>query len=101
MAGAMSSIPSIAISYGVVTRPVDPKAKLLATDVAVEIVKRLWDSWGEDGMDEIREMQASKKLGRSEGMGGKVQVYGVNIPLEVDKLEEGRRRIFWYVLRCC
>ncbi|EIW70773.1 hypothetical protein TREMEDRAFT_68211 [Tremella mesenterica DSM 1558] len=72
-------IPSIAISYGVVDRPIPPRAIELAHEAAVEVCKRLWDDWGYESLNPRR----------------RVQVYSVNIPLVEDKLETINRKVCW------
>ncbi|WVQ72523.1 5'/3'-nucleotidase SurE [Cryptococcus sp. DSM 104548] len=71
-------IPSIAVSYGVVTRPVSPRLLDLATETAVDVCQKLFDNWEED-----------------EGPGGKglVPIYSVNVPLVEANLEEGARKV--------
>ncbi|TYJ57020.1 5'/3'-nucleotidase SurE [Cryptococcus floricola] len=71
-------IPSIAVSYGVVTRPVSARLLELATETAVDVCQRLFNSWGED-----------------DGPGGKglVPIYSVNVPLVEANLEEGARKV--------
>jgi tubulin--tyrosine ligase len=69
-------IPAIAVSYGVVSRPVPKRTIDLANEVAVEVVEKLWKTWGADGDD-------------------KVQVYTVNVPLVEAALEKDRRQVAW------
>ncbi|WVQ82229.1 5'/3'-nucleotidase SurE [Cryptococcus sp. DSM 104549] len=74
-------IPCIAVSYGVVTRPVTPRVLELATEAAVAVCQRLFDGWGWD------DAPGGKK--------GKVQIYSVNIPLVEASLEENARKVCW------
>lgn len=70
-------MPSIAVSYGVVQRPVPEGCTALACDVAVEVCRRLFADWGW----EDREAQKP------------VQLYTVNIPLVPEALAPENRRI--------
>lgn len=75
-------MPSIAVSYGVVSRPVAPRAIELAHDVAIDVCQRLFDDWGyEDG---------ERKQ--------PVQVYSVNVPLVEASLEKDVRRVCFTTL---
>ena len=66
------------MSYGVVTRPVDPRALELANDISVEVCERLWNDWGyEDDTDR------------------RVQIYSINVPLVVEQLEKDNRKVCW------
>lgn len=69
-------IPAIAISYGVVKRPVPTSTVDLANECAVEVVEKLWKSWGSDGEE-------------------KVQLYTVNVPLVEEALSKERRKVCW------
>lgn len=72
-----NQMPSIALSYGVVERPVPPRALELAHEVAVEVCKRLFDDWG-------WEDEAKTKP---------VQVYSVNVPLVTEAIERHNRKV--------
>jgi hypothetical protein len=48
LGSSFSSYPSIALSYGVVQRPVPANAITLANEAAVTVVERLWADWGVD-----------------------------------------------------
>ncbi|WWC89478.1 5'/3'-nucleotidase SurE [Kwoniella dendrophila CBS 6074] len=74
-------IPCIAVSYGVVTRPVTDRIQELATDAAVDVCERLFDDWGWD---------EDHQLGRH-----LVQLYSVNIPLVEADLEKSSRKTAW------
>lgn len=76
-------IPCIALSYGVVTRPVSPHSLDLATDIAVDICSRLWDDWG-------WEVASDGDANRA-----RVQVYSVNVPLVEEALREENRKVCW------
>ncbi len=111
LAASLSSFPSIALSYGVVSRPVPPRAVELAHDISARIVERLWADWGNDAGDRYHyrhEMEdvAAGAVARADAppegvrggkmdMRGKVALYSVNVPLITEKLEEGRRKIWW------
>jgi hypothetical protein len=73
-------LPAIAVSYGVIARPVPAEATRLAHEAAVEVCERLWNDWG-------LEQSGDKKR--------KVQLYTVNIPLKEDVLVKESRRICW------
>ena len=75
-------IPAIALSYGVVDRPVPEETIDLAHEVSVDLVKRLWDNWGYE-----------------DDQGTPVQVYSVNVPLVADKLRADKRKIYWTTMR--
>ena len=75
-------IPAIALSYGVVKRPVDPNTIDLAHDGALDVCERLWNDWGNED-DE----------------GHRVQVYSVNVPLVPDVLEKAKRKVVWTRMR--
>jgi hypothetical protein len=72
-----SFMPSIALSYGVVERPVPPRALELAHEVAVGVCKRLFDDWGWE--DEAKR--------------NPVQVYSVNVPLVTEAIERANRKV--------
>ncbi|OCF60428.1 5'/3'-nucleotidase SurE [Kwoniella mangroviensis CBS 10435] len=74
-------IPCIAVSYGVVTRPVTSRVLELATDAAVDVCEKLYDDWGWD-----EDHEKGRHL---------VQVYSVNIPLVEGDLEVGKRKTAW------
>ncbi|WWC61725.1 5'/3'-nucleotidase SurE [Kwoniella dejecticola CBS 10117] len=74
-------IPCIAVSYGVVTRPVTARVMELATDAAVDVCERLSEDWGYD-----EDHEKGRHL---------VQVYSVNIPLVEGDLEKDRRQTAW------
>jgi hypothetical protein len=76
-------IPCIALSYGVVTRPVPPYSLELATDIAVDICSRLWDDWGWEVASD------------GDGSRARVQVYSVNVPLVEEALREENRQVCW------
>lgn len=71
-------IPSIAVSYGVVARPVPPGAIDLANEVAVDVCARLWEDWGYEDSE-----------------GRRVQIYSINVPLVPEVLEKEKRRVVW------
>jgi broad specificity polyphosphatase/5'/3'-nucleotidase SurE len=71
-------IPCIAISYGVVSRPVPPRALELANEVSADICQRLIDDWGHE-----------------DATGRSVQIYSLNVPLVTEQLEEDRRKVCW------
>ncbi|WVN88198.1 5'/3'-nucleotidase SurE [Cryptococcus depauperatus CBS 7841] len=71
-------IPCIAVSYGVVTRPVTPRTLELATNTAVDVCQRLFNDWG---------------LDTSPGGKGLVQIYSINIPLVEAMLEEDKKKV--------
>jgi broad specificity polyphosphatase/5'/3'-nucleotidase SurE len=110
MAASLSSYPSIALSYGVIQRPVPPRAIQLAHEVSVEIIARLWADWGKDESERYHyrhETEAAAASGdvdnevvRGKGKGrmdmrGKVALYCVNVPLIEEKLEPQTRKIWW------
>jgi len=74
-------LPAIAVSYGVIARPVPAEATRLAHEAAVEVCERLWNDWG------LEQSSGDKKR--------KVQLYTVNIPLKEDVLVKENRRICW------
>ncbi|KAK8864278.1 5'/3'-nucleotidase SurE [Kwoniella newhampshirensis] len=78
-------IPCIAVSYGVVTRPVSDTVTSLATEISVDICKKLFDDWG---MDQGR--PSSSGSGKD-----KVQIYSVNVPLVEEGLKGENRQICW------
>ncbi|KAH8084632.1 putative cytoplasm protein [Filobasidium floriforme] len=95
LSSTLSSYPSIAISYGVVTRPVLPRCLELANETAVEVVQKLWEDWGNDGTPNAPWQYA---LGSGEGghrMKGKVQLYNVNLALIEKSLEKENRKVVW------
>ncbi|KAE8537755.1 5'/3'-nucleotidase SurE [Cryptococcus gattii VGV] len=71
-------MPCIAISYGVVTRPVPVRVLELATETAVDVCQQLFDNWGED---------------KEAGGTGLVPIYSINIPLVETALEKNERKI--------
>lgn len=75
----VNHIPSIAVSYGVVSRPFSPKALELSHDAAVDVCNRLWNDWGYDDAD--RQYP--------------VQIYSVNVPIVEDALLSENRVICW------
>jgi broad specificity polyphosphatase/5'/3'-nucleotidase SurE len=77
----LDHIPAIAVSYGVITRPVPPIVTSLAHETAAEVCERLWNDWGYE--------QSSGSSKR------KVQLYTVNIPLKEDVLVKENRKICW------
>ncbi|WOO77066.1 putative tubulin--tyrosine ligase PBY1 [Vanrija pseudolonga] len=70
-------MPCIAVSYGVVTRPVEDKTLELATDVAVDVCKALFDDWGHEGGDDRNP----------------IQLYSVNIPLVESAITKENRKV--------
>jgi tubulin--tyrosine ligase len=95
LSSTLSSYPSIAISYGVVTRPVPPRCLELANETAVEVVQKLWEDWGNDGTPNAPWQYA---LGSGDGghrMKGKVQLYNVNLALIEKSLEKENRKVVW------
>jgi tubulin--tyrosine ligase len=101
MSSTLSSYPSIAISYGVVTRPVAPRTIELATEAAGEVVQRLWADWGVDGTDvapwkyAVGEGEGEEGESAGHRMKGKVQLYNVNLALMDEFLERGKRKVVW------
>ncbi len=102
LAASLSSFPSIALSYGVVTRPVPQRAIELAHDVSIEIIARLWRHWGDDdGLRYHYRHETEVDCGGSDrakgkmDMRGKVALYCVNVPLIEEKLEVGTRKVWW------
>ncbi|KAJ9125879.1 hypothetical protein QFC24_002663 [Naganishia onofrii] len=87
LSSTFSSYPSIALSYGVVTRPVPPHIIHLANDAAVDVCARLWADWGTD-------THAQRVLDKGK-MGGKVQLYAVNLLLVEEFLKEENRKVMW------
>ena len=77
----LDHIPSIAVSYGVIARPVPAEATRLAHEAAIDVVERLWNDWG------YEQSSGDKKR--------KVQLYTVNIPLKEDVLVKANRKICW------
>lgn len=75
--GPRTFMPSIALSYGVVERPVPPRALQLAHEVAVGVCKRLFDDWGWEDVDKRNP----------------VQVYSVNVPLVTEAIERANRKV--------
>lgn len=75
-------MPCIAVSYGVVERPVPPRCVQLAHEVAVEVCKRLFDDWGYE----------DRQAGRL------VQVYSVNVPLVESAIEKANRKVCFTTL---
>ncbi|ORX36795.1 survival protein sure-like phosphatase/nucleotidase [Kockovaella imperatae] len=75
-------IPAIALSYGVVERPVPDITTRLAHEVSLEVIERLWENWGHEDQGE--------KL---------VQVYSINVPLVESQLQKDKRRICWTSMR--
>ncbi|WWC70352.1 5'/3'-nucleotidase SurE [Kwoniella pini CBS 10737] len=74
-------IPCIALSYGVVTRPVTSRVMELATDAAVDVCERLFGDWGYD-----EDHEKGRHL---------VQIYSVNIPLVESDLQKDKRKTAW------
>lgn len=70
-------MPCVAISYGVVTRPVPVRVLELATETAVDVCQQLFDNWGED---------------KEAGGNGLVPIYSINIPLVEAALEKNERK---------
>lgn len=99
LSSALSAYPSIAISYGVVTRPVSAKVTHLANEAAIEVVARLWADWGIDGSESAPWKWAAEGEGEStkqaEKMRGKVQLYNVNLALVEDFLIKENRKTVW------
>lgn len=77
----LSQIPCLAISYGVVTRPVPARLFELAHDAAADVADRLWRDWG-------FEVDAS-------GQKKRVALYTVNVPLTDAALEPKNRTTCW------
>ncbi|KIS01096.1 5'/3'-nucleotidase SurE [Cryptococcus deuterogattii 2001/935-1] len=71
-------MPCVAISYGVVTRPVPVRVLELATETAVDVCQQLFDNWGED---------------KEAGGNGLVPIYSINIPLVEAALEKNERKV--------
>ncbi|WWD17425.1 5'/3'-nucleotidase SurE [Kwoniella shandongensis] len=82
-------IPCIAVSYGVVTRPVTENVTILATEISVDICKKLFEDWG---ADEGPSSSTSSTTGKEKN---KVQIYSVNVPLIEDALIESNRKVCW------
>ncbi|KAL7421761.1 hypothetical protein Q5752_003532 [Cryptotrichosporon argae] len=72
-------MPAIAVSFGVVKRPVPDRVNELAQAAAVDVVKRLFDDWGFEDAARTRP----------------VPVYSVNIPLVERDLVEENRKVCW------
>ncbi|KAI5453223.1 hypothetical protein NCC49_006248 [Naganishia albida] len=87
LGSSFSSYPSIALSYGVVTRPVPPSCIRLANEAAVEVCARLWADWGYDSGHQ-RSLDGSR-------MKGRVQLYAVNLLLVEEFLKRENRRVVW------
>ncbi|KAK4686130.1 hypothetical protein P7C73_g4002, partial [Tremellales sp. Uapishka_1] len=75
-------IPCIAVSYGVVTRPVTAATNQHAADISADICSRLWQDWGYE-----RGGEGDKRK--------RVQVYSINVPLVEDALTLANRKICW------
>jgi tubulin--tyrosine ligase len=98
MSSTLSSYPSIAISYGVVTRPVSTHTIELATEAACEVVQRLWADWGVDETEVAPWKYAENEAEGGQAqhwMKGKVQLYNVNLALIDEYLERGKRKVVW------
>lgn len=76
------NMPSIAVSYGVVTRPVPEGCMEMAADIAVEVCRRLFEDWGWEDAEHKRP----------------VQLYSVNIPLVPEHLAPENRRVCFTTL---
>ncbi|GHJ87738.1 hypothetical protein NliqN6_4140 [Naganishia liquefaciens] len=87
LGSSFSSYPSIALSYGVVQRPVPANAITLANEAAVTVVERLWADWGVD-QSQQRSLDGSR-------MRGRVQLYAVNLLLVERFLERENRKVVW------
>ena len=99
-------IPALAVSYGLVERPCPAGAIEAAQEVAVDIVKRLWDDWGYECTTPCQYGPSAGAMATttSKGDGGeegkvverhRTQLYTINVPLVPKALEEGRRKAVW------
>lgn len=71
-------IPAIALSYGVIKRPVPAIVSQLAHEASAEVCARLWEDWGYE-----------------DGTGKRIQLYTINVPLEEEPLRPENRKVCW------
>jgi len=74
-------MPAIAVSYGVVKRPVPQSLLDMAHDVTVDVCARLWENWGNERF----------KDGHKEP----TQLFTVNVPLVEEPLLPQNRKMCW------
>lgn len=72
MEGALCGVPAIALSYGVIERPIPPQIVRNAHKIATRVVSVLWNTWNTPG-------------GAREN---NVAVYNVNVPLDFELKED-------------
>ncbi|KAG7099240.1 hypothetical protein E1B28_001103 [Marasmius oreades] len=80
MSSSLSKVRSIAISYGTVLYPTPEALFEPAHSLATNIISHLWQNWGgdEDGL-----------------RGPEVDLYNVNVPLNMDLLTDSGLPIYW------
>ncbi len=80
MSSSLSLIRSIALSYGLFTRPSPEEYVEPSHELALKIIRKLWAQWGKDP---------------SGLRNGEVDLYNVNIPLVPELLKEGGLEVAW------
>ncbi|KAF9270241.1 sure-like protein [Marasmius fiardii PR-910] len=80
MSSSLSKVRSIAMSYGTVLYPTPETLFEPAHSLAINIINHLWQNWGAD--------EAGLR-------GAEIDLYNVNIPLNMDLLTDNGLPIYW------
>jgi hypothetical protein len=106
MAGALSKIRSLALSYGNFQYP--PPLELIspANELSIKIIQRLWDDWGRDEDSDMlsnfvlehmdHEEDRARVLEQTRGLrDGEVDLYAINIPILPALVQDGGMKVVW------
>lgn len=80
MSSSLAMVRSIALSYGVFVHPNPPEFEQPSHELALKIVEKLMDNWGQDS---------------TSPRNGEVELYNVNVPLVKKLLEPGGVEVVW------
>ncbi|KAF8321285.1 sure-like protein [Clavulina sp. PMI_390] len=80
MSSSLAMVRSIALSYGVFSRPSPSEYVDPAHELGIRIIHKLWNNWGSDP---------------SSPRNGETELYNVNIPLVKELLNPGSLEVVW------
>lgn len=106
MAGALSKIRSLGLSYGNFQYPPPPELIGPANELSIKIIQKLWEDWGRDEDTDVlsnfvlehmdQEEDRLRVVEQTRGLrDGEVDLYAINIPILPALLQEGGMKVVW------